>query len=194
MQSPSWRWQWRILTWGLRCLPWYVQVCGYMSFLAVVVLVFWVASGWRLSWVSLGTLVGGWWARIIDIIGHIVPCNTHTHTHAQATYSDSTFQSNTYYRYFQSLSLPLSHSVFSQLCTHSLSSCHSLCALYFFLLACSLCGGLLLFRRSRYKGHAKYKYKYIIIIIIIVIIIIIIIIVIIIIIIIIMCRLLRAAF
>ena len=45
---------------GLRCLPWYVQVCGYMSFLAVVVLVFWVASGWRLSWVSLGTLVGGW--------------------------------------------------------------------------------------------------------------------------------------
>ena len=28
---------------GLRCLLWYVQVCGYMSFLAVVVLVFWVA-------------------------------------------------------------------------------------------------------------------------------------------------------
>ena len=34
--------------------------------------------------------------------------------------------------------------------------------MFFFLLACSLWGALLLFRRSRYKGHAKYKYKYII--------------------------------
>ena len=46
--------------------------------------------------------------------------------------------------------------------------------MYFFLLACSLWGVLLLFRRSRYKGHAKYKYntiQYITIIIIIIIII-----------------------
>ena len=68
--------------------------------------------------------------------GHNVPCNTHTHTQrththththtCSATYSDSTFQSNTYHRYFQSLSFHLSHTVFSELCTHSLYSCHTL--------------------------------------------------------------------
>ena len=129
-----------------------------MPFLAVVVLVFWVASGWRLSWVSLGTLVGGWCARNFDIIGHIVPCNTHTHT----------CSSNTFRFYLsiihilQILPIPLltslSFSFLSAMHTFIFSP-HSLCAMYFFLLACSLWGALLLFRRSRYKGHAKYKSK-----------------------------------
>ena len=49
-----------IFTWGLRCLPWYVQVCGYMSFLAVVVLVFCMGGIWLAALVGVpGDL--SWW-------------------------------------------------------------------------------------------------------------------------------------
>ena len=141
---------------GLRCLPWYVQVCRYMSFLAVVVLVFWVASGWRLSWVFLGTLVGGGEPEIL----------TSSDTLCHATHRDTHTCSSIIFRFylsikhiFQILPIPLltslSFSFLSAMHTFSIFLPHSLCAMYFFLLACSLCGWLLLFRRSRYKSHAK---------------------------------------
>ena len=60
------------------------------------------------------------------------------------------------------ISLPTSlpHSFLSAMHTFSIFLPRSLCAMHFFLLCCSLWGALLLFRLSRYKGHAKYKHKY----------------------------------